>query len=140
MGAVQSHHLGVVEGGLSHGLKQTALLGDPIHFIEHVKQTLGLERVEHVADVTVARDVFDAEEGLRVVGTAPGLHVPLPLKKEGAQGDIGHAVANVLAGAMIWQVGGAVAQSIDQIVETGGLHESGRRPSNTSPRTIDPLP
>ena len=101
MGAVQGDHLGVVEGGLSHGLKQTALLGDPIHFIEHVKQTLGLDRVEHVADVTVARDVFDAEEGLRVVGTAPGLHVPLPLKK-------GRTL--------------------------------GRRPSNTSPRTIDPLP
>jgi hypothetical protein len=34
----------------------------------------------------------------------------------------------------------SAAQSLDQIVETGDLHESGRRSSNASPKTIDPLP
>ena len=50
MGAVQGDQLAVVEGGLPHGLKQAAFLGDPIHFIEHVKQTLGLDRVERLGN------------------------------------------------------------------------------------------
>ena len=77
-----------------------------------------LDRIEDLADVVVGGDFLDLKERLRIAAAPTAFHVPLRFQegralseenRKGAQRDVGHAVAGVVAGSRIRQGGRAVA-------------------------------
>ncbi len=96
---------------------------------------LGRDRIEHLTDLVVARDLADDKEAGGVV-LSSGLLQRLLMgqeggglgeeDREGAQPEIGHRVGEVLALAPIRQTGQDLAPAADQIVEAGSLHATSR--------------
>lgn len=128
-GGIQREEPGAAAG--AHGLEQTALVEGAMRFLEETEEMLRLDRVQHLADVIVRRDALDLEERAGVVAAAGRLHVLLEAQERGAlreenresrQGDVGHGVAGVVAGAPVGEPGGDDVPAFEELVEAARIH------------------
>jgi len=128
--AVECDQPGVVNA--AEGIENALLFECLINAVVHGKQRLGLDRIEHVANVVVGGGLFDLEKGLCVTLPLILLHGFLvgqerwALSKEhreGAQSDRFHAVLGVASGALVVETGEARAKFSNELIEAFEAHE-----------------
>jgi hypothetical protein len=96
------------------------------HLVEHRKEVIGRDRVEHGADVVVGRDTAHAEQRLAVRAPVAGLEPALKVQerraldeeqREGAHADVGHRIAHVRSRAPVREPRAAAPHRADQALE-----------------------
>jgi hypothetical protein len=92
------------------------------HLVEHGKQVIGRDRVEHAADVAVTGDAAHPEQGVGVGAAVPGRKLALVGQKRGAlgeehrergQAEVGHGVGGVVAPARVREALAAAPHGAD---------------------------
>ena len=138
--AVQSDEDGVVEG--AERFDNALVAQGLINMVIKSKERFGRNRIEGLADVVIAGDVLDLKKALHIALPFSLLQGPLKGQegrrlgkenREGAGGNVLHAIASVIAGAAVGQSAEDPAQVTDEAVPRFGTHEASlRRKSATS--------
>ena len=128
-GGIQRDEAGVADGAPL--LQQPRLIKGLKQILEETEQLTGRNRIEHLADVIVARDACDLKERARIVAAAFLFHGLLETQErralreedcEGRQGEVGHGEAGIIARAPIRQIGGDRAEAFDEVIQAVRIH------------------
>ena len=128
-GSIQRDECGVVDP--APRLEEAMLAQRLVDLIIHRIERLGLDGIEHVANLVVAGDLCDLKEAGGVVLSLRLLHGLLMGQKggalgeehrEGAQTKILHVIGEVLARTAVWQSRQHTAQAPDHVFERSPLH------------------
>jgi len=117
----------------AHLFQQTRLIEGVVQFIKQAEEVMGRDRVERLADVIVAGNLFDLKERPGVVASASLFHRALIAQERRALGEehrksrqsnVGHAIAGIVTGAPVRQSGGDGTQAFDEMIEDARVHAS----------------
>src|SRR6476469_2183360 len=124
--SVPSSAISTCEPSRRNAAKPAGALERRNHLVEHGKEVIGRDRVEHGADVVVGRDTAHAEQRLAVRAPVAGLEPALKVQerraldeeqREGAHADVGHGVAYVRSRALVREPRAAAPHRADQALE-----------------------
>lgn len=125
----------------AHGLQQARLTKGFFQIIKEAEKLGSFDRVKRLADVIIARNALNTEEGPGIVASVSLLHVLLETEKGGTLGkengkgrerEIGHAVGAVLAGTPVGQSGKDGTPAFDKMIEAARVHAP--RNAGTAPK------